>query len=933
MATKHLTVAALAAWFAVAAAAQGPENAAQTVEVRLAAAALAEARGDLAAAMRELQAAQATAAGDERTVVQAAIAALAARRGDAQSAPFTELLHEQGFGQKAQDARQDPVRRLIADLDKGSTRDPAIEESSRRLASLGTLVVPPLLEELPKLGPFGRQNALRLLVVQDDPRVPTALRALIAAQQDPATIAAVADVLGDMPRASAVAIAKDLVGPDVAAPVRMRAFRTLIGHDTPDAELLPIARALAELPALREQLVEQAKTARSEWSDAVLRKVAATDDLPANMRARQELLRRTPDLTEAKALAALGEMPLEFAAAVAPALAYGRPTWVRVGAFALRSNPRAQHDEQGWFLKMEWWRGGDEALAVLLALPEETLQKGVVRNAIEQILAAGCRVPPELDAALARFAQNGRWATFVAALPEDGEDRALAVWEGKGPYERRELVQTVVRQGRPWHRLVIQQLEADGQGSAPVLLLLRDWRGAPADVAARLARLVAEWHARSPVEAAAGPSSPPGDWRQAVRVAVQRGFASPDVLRPMVDTHDALAWSILAERDPAAALAVAAQWDDLDPIAAGVVATIRAHGTAEHMALCVRALRQRYERGEWPDMQDWFRTVGSGSPFVIALARRPGSGSRAADDRFLSIAAESAKAASVRDLDALLALLPELHADVAHGVIEALKPQLHPDHGPKLVRTLTSVLDVALSPERVAKDGQLGRIEPRYLAWILLGLVTELATQEAVPQAQRILATADADADLVEHAARSLLQLARDGRGPLLQALLADARPQVVQQALMVEDLRDDPALRQKVTDAILRCGDRLASLDYTFQHMRPDDGLALAKQLVEHPLWPKFATGVCQSVLTALGDRKDPALAPTLARGARHPDEGVRRWTAEALGRTFARDAVPYLIELLKDDGDTVRAQATESLEQIAAYIDAKAKWEERLK
>lgn len=932
MANTRFVDAALAAWLSLAPAAQEAGVRTPSVEAHLAAATLAEARGDVAAALRELQAAQAAAAGDELSVVQAAIAAFAARRGDEPPKRVDELLHEAGFGRSAQDPRQDPVRSLIADLDKGSTRDPAIEESWRRLASLGALVVPPLVEELPKLGPFGRQNALRLLVVQDDPRVPTAVRALLAAQQDPAIIAAVADVLGDMPRACAVAIAKDLGGPDVAAPVRMRAFRTLIEHDTPDAELLPIARALAELPSLHEEMLAQATKVRSQWADTVLRTVAAADDYPANMRARQELLLRTPELTEEQALAALGEMPLAFAAAVAPALADGRPAWVRVGAFALRGNPRAQHGRQRWFEQMEWWRGGDEAIAALLALPAEAFQDSPVHNAIEQILATGWKVPPELDAALARFAQRGSWDEFVAALPDDGEDRALAVWDRAGPYERRGLAQAVVRQGRSWHRLVIQQLEADGPGSAPQILL-RDWRGAPADVAARLARLVAQWHAQSPGEAPVGPSSPPGDWRQAVRVAVQRGFASPEVLRPMLDTHDSLAWSILAERDPAAALHVAAQWDDLDPIATRVVATIREHGTAEHMALCVRALRRLYERGEWPDRQDYFRTVGSGSPFVIALARRPGTGSRDADARFLGIAAESAKAASVHDLDALLALLPELHADVAHGVIEALTPQLQPEHGPKLVRTLASVLDVALSPERAASARLMGRLAPRDLAAILLRLVTELEAQEAVAEAQRILATTDADVDLVEKAARALLRLVRDGRGPVLQALLDDARPQVVQQAIMVEDLRDDAALRPKVLDAILRCGDRLESLDYTFLHLRSDDGLALATRLVESGQWPRLARGVCQSVLEVLGARKDAALAATLARGARHPDEWVRLWTAESLGRTFAKDAVPFLLELLKDDSDRVRTQATESLEQIAAYIDAKAKWEERLK
>ena len=66
---------------------------------------------------------------------------------------------------------------------------------------------------------------------------------------------------------------------------------------------------------------------------------------------------------------------------------------------------------------------------------------------------------------------------------------------------------------------------------------------------------------------------------------------------------------------------------------------------------------------------------------------------------------------------------------------------------------------------------------------------------------------------------------------------------------------------------------------------------------------------------------------------GDRHPDEFVRQHAAIALGNTFAREAAPHLIEMLKDDSSDVRTDAQKALDEIANYLDAKAKWEARLK
>lgn len=67
--------------------------------------------------------------------------------------------------------------------------------------------------------------------------------------------------------------------------------------------------------------------------------------------------------------------------------------------------------------------------------------------------------------------------------------------------------------------------------------------------------------------------------------------------------------------------------------------------------------------------------------------------------------------------------------------------------------------------------------------------------------------------------------------------------------------------------------------------------------------------------------------------RAATHGSELVRQHAAERLGKTIVRDAAPTLLELLKDDSKRVRSMAQASLDQIAEYLDQRARWEQRFK
>jgi HEAT repeat protein len=89
----------------------------------------------------------------------------------------------------------------------------------------------------------------------------------------------------------------------------------------------------------------------------------------------------------------------------------------------------------------------------------------------------------------------------------------------------------------------------------------------------------------------------------------------------------------------------------------------------------------------------------------------------------------------------------------------------------------------------------------------------------------------------------------------------------------------------------------------------------------------------LCIAALRTVGLRKDVRYLPQLVKGASHTNANVRVQAAQAIGNTFAREAGPHLIEMLRDDSPEVRKAAQDALDQIANYLDARAKWEQRFK
>ena len=214
-------------------------------------------------------------------------------------------------------------------------------------------------------------------------------------------------------------------------------------------------------------------------------------------------------------------------------------------------------------------------------------------------------------------------------------------------------------------------------------------------------------------------------------------------------------------------------------------------------------------------------------------------------------------------------------------------------------------------------------------------MLVTLNVLEGAEYARALLAKSDTDVHptLLVAAAKACIALAGEQSVQVVGELLKDDRPAVVTVALASPQLRGHAELRQQAKLAMLRLGSEFSSELGTFAVLEPGDATALATAVLMDARLPQFSADLCNSALQALGDRKDGALAATIARGMTHQNISVRETVTEQLGRTYSQQAAPFLLDMLKDDDRSVRAKAKASLTAIAEFLDAQRNWQERLK
>lgn len=921
---KCATLAALFG-FAPALAQQTPPEA-RNAAGAIVAAKLLEERGDYAAAERTLRDVLAQASADQKQGVAQELAALLRRLGRAKEAD--ELLG----AKPAPSQGQDPLAELVQMLDRDLLSE-TVDIAKKELGMLGPLAVPALLSALPKFGPFGLTNAIELLQQQDDPRIGPALRQF-ADGADPSVQQVLAAAMGKFPSAVSLPLAQAFAAPDQPVKLQIEALRELLALQPDAAATKALALRLAADPTGVAQgslgsLFEQRAVDWFVEVCAILKDHGAGD---GRAWATQQWLLLQPDVTEEQALAVLGGLPADWSVTASSALARKHPDWVQVALFAVRQVGSLDQNKIGNLLgSVEWWRSPDASARELLRLPRASSNETkVLHNVIADLAARGWQLPPELDLACAPImVAMDNWRPFLAALPVDAEERAIAVWNSMAPAYRFGLAHSAVLAERPWHRLVAQELlRAPTASSVSELLIRRDWRGAGPDVVAMLTLLAGRW-----------PENPAGgnlSWHTALASAWQRCPDLPaSVLLPIAISNNQ-AWNALAERAPQEQLAFVRK-EGL-PTTFGVARLLylleKAGGSVD-----VPLLLQRMPRidTEWPNSSDiararqFLQKHGGGNLDVIRLGVT-------AFGLQNTTAVEAAAQARIADLDDLLALLPILSQNCATAVCGALAPQVAPQHADALVRAAEALLAAPLVGRArhpllpISKSEEAGPLPTAELFLAIHRLLTLTRDPRAVAIARQLITTEGVPASLSGQVAAWTIPVAGAEQRALVLELLGSQNRALVQPAITAAVLRDDAEVQMRRREALLRLGDRIDGSD-AFGAFGAADRQIVAEAVLASDRFSSFTGDLAEVAVVALGRLKEPARIPQFLRAAKHPQPQVRAAAAFALGNTFSRDAAPHLIEMLKDDEDPVRKAAQAALDEIANYLDAKAKWEARLK
>lgn len=865
-----------------AAIAQAPS--AETSIATAAAAKLLESKGDFAGAAR---------------LLEHAIALAPDEQFDQRSAQLSRLRAQQEPRVAKQDKVVDPVDRLIAVLNHGY-ETPEVESAVKQLESLGSLVVPQLIRAFPDLGPFGLRNALQVMHHVADARIGQFL-----AQQlrtgSPDVVASVVKSMDMLSAESALLVAAEVAAGDFTESQQLAALNVYQSHRPEDQQRV----------ALQEKLLSTGSPRT--------RAHAAAWAISAG------------EMAEAEAVAVVKELPPELQAQVCHVVK--QKDWVQLGMLGLAS--AGKHlDMKSHLLKFEWWRAADEAAPLLLDVRSSS---SYAVMALEKMIGRGWHVPERLDPAFCAYAKRngptGRML-FVQALPVDAEERALKLCDDD-PSLLLPMVQACrhLNPVRQWTRLVVRYiLSVDDPESLMGGAFKFDWSKAPQDAIDGLIQFAERWPT--------APSVPCPQWAQELVTAYTENAALPaEVMRPLVRSGNYQAGSAVMKRDPEAGLAMLRGDVQLDRTMFGEVAqAILFHGTAKDVPLAIRWLRQAAVTGTSyvnTTVLDFLTREAKGNPEALRLAERPSKvvwGGQSGQSEIDRMAEAVAADLSVRDLPAILEMLPTLPHHVVEKAVFALAPQLTAKHVEALATALRRCF---VGPWTDSVSNRRGPsavlVGSRTLASFLMHLLGQTGSETALPHLRRVYEDKDVSELMIQSAARAALQVAGSSRKAVLAEMLQSEQRAIVAVAAQAEELRVDDELQALAFAGVLRCAQEKSECWLIFDAVDQDDQRTFAKAVLDHKDLAQFDSYFLSQALKVLDGTKDARYLPQLSRAAQHPSNPVRLTAAKMLGNTFIKEAAAPLLDMLKDDDAKVRMAATESLDQIAHYLDERASWESR--
>ncbi|MCA8973338.1 MAG: HEAT repeat domain-containing protein [Planctomycetes bacterium] len=915
----------------------------RSINEHLAAAKILEGQGDLAGAERELRAAMAAGSEGDDAQAKAQLLKLLMRQGRGR-----ELMDENGRIRVGRDdprpvqggaapGYEDPVMRLIKVLDsgapsqsrqQGSPKDP-VADARDQLQTLGILVVPYLEYAFPSLGAFGITNALYLMRSHDDPRI-TALLLRQIESADPAVVSAIVMGLPRMQAGVGVEVARRIAAQPAAPEHHGVALAILLGKQGDDVAARELAQRLlgdASEPACRA-LVDALNGCDRAWAVDILSALRQRGAPETRAAATFQWLVAAA-VEEAEAFEAIESLDRGLIPWRVADLARRHPQWVRVGAFALEA-ARVQNLERSRLQALvngfEWWRRPEVAAPVLLALPtaDHYLRADVIK-ALQAMIDHGWRLPAELDepflANVDAASTPAMWTYFVSALPVDAEARAMAAWSASA--QRQYPLAAAVRDsGRPWHRLIARHLLSRGRwDEVSARLIDRDWSGAPGEAIDDLVALARKW----PVP----PQGVSHNWHGSLlQVFLHHPEMPVALLEPMILAGDADALQAVAARHPEEALRIAHGLERMSNSHQAILAAwLDRKGGADDVSTAVRLLRMTSNYSD--KIIAYLRRQAGGALEVIRLAELPTRLESVVIDQCRAAAMAEARQVDVSQLPALLELMPRLPHDVVRELAEALQGQVRDEHAAALIAAIQSRLGGPWGDGRSRSSTDL--VAEDHLTQWLFELLGSTGSASALPMLRRCLGQTEMPPIVVGAAARAALQVAGAERKGLIREILDSPRAEIAQEAFTAAELRGDPDLRDHAQKAVLRFGHRAERCLDVFQVLDEPDRVVMAKAIVDSPRMAEFGGDLMNVALGSFSGNKDGRFLPQLERAATHPFWTVRVRAAELLGNTFVRDAAPPLLDLLKDDVADVRKAAQQGLDQIANYLDERAKWEKR--
>ena len=854
------------------------DNSAHTI----AAAKILETKGDVAGAVRVLRQAMVGAPAESQPVLNAQLSRLVGDEAASGIANARSTIQSQGTA-------QDPVDRLIRVLNTGD-QTPETRSAIQQLRMLGNLVVPHLIRAFPELGPFGVMNALEVMRSTRDPRVGEFLAGQVKTAA-PEVVTAIVWALDELPEATALRVAAEIVGGDFSESHELGALRVFFEHQSESKACV----------ALKQKLLSS-KDAQTRTS-AAMRAISA----------RQ--------MTEAEAIAVVKTLSPKQVRQVA---VYAHDdSWVKFGVLCFPPAGK-RHDIGSYVNQFSWWRAPEEAAPLLL---DVTAASNQVKAALRSMIDHGWRVPAALDDAFHKFAaplHRDGWALFLDALPADGEDRAIRAWQ-KNERSRHHLMEAMHHTDRSWVRLAVRDLVAAtslrpyGRRSFQF-----DWNEAPKVAIAGLVQFAQKWPEVSPGESNA--------WADGLVEAYESWSALPvDVVKPLFASGYQPAWVAVQKRHPELLLSLVR---DLKRLPVGLVAypaaQFRRHGTEADVPTAIRILRMPVPGGYHAQAAEFLGHMAKGSVEVLGLLAVPFTLEPQSYVSAKRMGDAVARGVNVEDLPAILELLPRLPHWYASRVCHALANQVNESH----VEALASALQKCYGSEwrdTIGKDRDEGAIGNRTLALRLLELLGSTHSEAALPHLRRVFENGELSPHMIRTAAAAALNVDGAARRELLQQMLQSKRTEVVVAAVQAQDLRTDAELRAQAFASVLGIATEENGADAIFGVLEPGDQLTLALKLLDHKDIASFDQSLVGRALDLIDGRKDSKYLAQLTRASQHSNSGIRWKVADILGRTFVRDSVDPLLELLKDDAGEVRAAAQQNLDQIANYLDERAKWERR--